>query len=183
MLESAPMAKLSALRYWFAICLIVLLAGCGHARIVRRDYSIASAPPPRITATPAPVKRPVAPPPPTVASQPTTPLPLPASETYIVKAGDTLYGLARRFGLKFTDLVEWNRLSEPYAIQTGQRLHLRPSTTATVTASIQQPVKPTPTAPTANGNPSPSLNPESPGPVFQTVQTLPPNPTPSDSVV
>jgi lipoprotein NlpD len=127
------MAKTFPMRWTSVICLALLLGACAHARIVRRDYpEEESAPPPRhVAATPTPVKhlpppqsQPVVPKPQTAAQEPVSPEAIPQSETYIVKAGDTLYGLARRFGLKFKDLADWNKIAEPYAIQSGQRLHL-----------------------------------------------------------
>jgi lipoprotein NlpD len=124
MLESARMAKISPLRWPGLICLSVLLGACAHARIVRRDYPEAPpAPSPRhVIATPAPARTVTVPQP--VASKPLPPEPVPENKIYIVKAGDTLYGVARRFGLKFKDVADWNKIAEPYAIQSGQRLHL-----------------------------------------------------------
>src|ERR1041384_8246748 len=120
MLESAGMAKTLPSRWPSLICLCLALAACGHARIVRRDYPEPSYSPPRPVATaptPAPgVVKHVATQPP-VAPKRLPAETLPENGTYIVKPGDTLYGLARRFGLKFQDLVDWNRIPEPYAIQ------------------------------------------------------------------
>ena len=39
-----------------------------------------------------------------------------------VAKGDTLYGLARRYGLVLRDLINVNRLEPPYILQPGQRL-------------------------------------------------------------
>ena len=132
------MAKTLRFRQWSsAICLALLLGACAHARIVRRDYPETYIPPPRpVVTTPLPARHETT----TAKPQPVAPKPMPVepvpqNETYIVKAGDTLYGIARRFGLKFKDLTDWNRISEPYAIQSGQRLHLHsPATTSLVEA-------------------------------------------------
>ena len=40
---------------------------------------------------------------------------------YVVKAGDTLYGVAKKFNLKVEDLVTFNKL-ETYSLEVGQRL-------------------------------------------------------------
>ncbi len=145
MLELPGMAKSFATS--LLVCLCLLLASCGQARIVRRDYPdepvsaarpLAAAPTPSSSSS-ASASHSARPAPPTatkpVAPTPVTPEPIPASQTYIVKAGDTLYGIARRFGLKFSDIVGWNKLAEPYAIQSGQRLHLHAPATEYTAAS------------------------------------------------
>lgn len=51
------------------------------------------------------------------------PTPAPQRE-YIVRAGDTLYSLARRFGLSVQALADYNRLEDPSKIIVGQRLRI-----------------------------------------------------------
>lgn len=52
-------------------------------------------------------------------------LPPPSSGGAVtVAAGDTLYELARRYGVPVRELIELNRLAPPYALQVGQRLEL-----------------------------------------------------------
>jgi murein DD-endopeptidase MepM/ murein hydrolase activator NlpD len=52
-------------------------------------------------------------------------LPPPSSGGAVtVAAGDTLYELARRYGVPVRELIEINRLAAPYALQVGQRLEL-----------------------------------------------------------
>lgn len=41
---------------------------------------------------------------------------------YTVRAGDTLSGIAARYGVSIGDLARWNRLSDPSAIRIGQAL-------------------------------------------------------------
>jgi lipoprotein NlpD len=133
MLESARMAKLSLLRWPSLVCLVclgLLLGACAHARIVRRDFpdTPPASPPRHVAIAPSPARTvaiPQSAEPKPVAAKPPSPEPVPENKLYIVKAGDTLYGIARRFGLKFKDVVDWNKIDEPYAIQSGQRLHLR----------------------------------------------------------
>jgi hypothetical protein len=43
---------------------------------------------------------------------------------YTVRAGDTLYNIARRYGLRWTDLAAINGLSAPYTIYIGQQLYI-----------------------------------------------------------
>ena len=45
-----------------------------------------------------------------------------ASESYVVRSGDTLYSVAWAFGLDYRSLAEENHLQPPYAIKIGQRL-------------------------------------------------------------
>ena len=45
-----------------------------------------------------------------------------ASESYVVRSGDTLYSVAWAFGLDYRSLAEENHLQPPYAIKVGQRL-------------------------------------------------------------
>ena len=45
-----------------------------------------------------------------------------APSTHVVRRGDTLYGVARRYGLKPQQVAAENRLSAPYALKPGQRL-------------------------------------------------------------
>ena len=45
---------------------------------------------------------------------------------HVVRAGETLYGISFRFGLRYQDVAAWNGISDPYTIEVGQRLRLRP---------------------------------------------------------
>src|SRR5262249_42111561 len=78
------------------------------------------------------------------ATTPTTPLPTvppdagDISETtttlpafYIVKAGESLTSIAKKFGISVSELVAFNQLSDPNHIEEGQRLKI-PSPTTTV---------------------------------------------------
>lgn len=90
-----------------------LLAACGHSRVARRDYD---SPPPRSSSSTRarpPVSR-------------AAPSPIPSGAVHVVRAGETLYGISFRFGLRYQDVAAWNRISDPYTIEVGQRLRLRP---------------------------------------------------------
>ena len=47
-------------------------------------------------------------------------------ETYTVKRGDTLYGIALDNGLDYREIAEWNKLENVNVIRVGQVLRLRP---------------------------------------------------------
>ncbi|MDR2094157.1 MAG: M23 family metallopeptidase [Treponema sp.] len=44
---------------------------------------------------------------------------------YIVKKGDTLYSIARSYGIKDTDIMKLNGIKDPQKLQLGQRLKIR----------------------------------------------------------
>jgi lipoprotein NlpD len=46
---------------------------------------------------------------------------------HIVRSGETVYGIAGRYGLDYRDLAQWNRLGDGSLIYPGQRLRLGPS--------------------------------------------------------
>lgn len=64
------------------------------------------------------------------------------SGSHIVEAGDTLGGIAQKYGLKLDDLVRWNNIDNPDLIRVGQKVEL----------SGHEPVDPGEVEP---GNPSP----------------------------
>jgi membrane-bound lytic murein transglycosylase D len=43
---------------------------------------------------------------------------------YIVKAGDTLFGIAQKFGVALGDLMRWNKLTPRSVIQPGFKVKL-----------------------------------------------------------
>ena len=47
-------------------------------------------------------------------------------EYYTVAPGDTLQGIAFRYGLDYQQVAKWNRLKSPDLIKAGQRLRLMP---------------------------------------------------------
>ncbi len=64
-----------------------------------------------------------------------------------VGAGDTVYAVARRFGLAPTDIIKANNLSAPYTLKIGQVLVLPETATAQQTAAAQPAPAPTRPAP------------------------------------
>lgn len=73
-------------------------------------------PPPSPIPTPTPAATPPAPAPATAA--------LPPGGRYRVQPGNTLYGIARRFGLPVQSIVQRNGLTPPYQLSPGQELLL-----------------------------------------------------------
>lgn len=60
--------------------------------------------------------------------------------TYTVQRGDTLSAIARKFGVTINELVAWNNISKPNAIEVGQVLLIE----APSTSPIPPPTKPLP---------------------------------------
>lgn len=72
-----------------------------------------TAPAPTATPTPTPTPEPTA----------TTPAPTePAQQTYTVEEGDTLSGIANRFGTTVQDLIQANDISNPDLLRIGDEL-------------------------------------------------------------
>jgi len=47
-----------------------------------------------------------------------------AAGVHRVRAGETLYSIAWRYGLDYRELARWNAIREPFTIGTGQRLRI-----------------------------------------------------------
>jgi lipoprotein NlpD len=90
---------------------VAALAACSHSRVVQRDYD----PPPRYDAprNARPASRAVS-------------EPVPRNGAHVVRRGETLYGISFRYGLRYQDVAAWNGIGDPYIIEIGQRLRLRP---------------------------------------------------------
>jgi hypothetical protein len=71
--------------------------------------------------------------------------------TYTVEAGDTLFGIAQRFGLSLAELQSGNCIADANIINVGQTLRvpapLEPTATATTTTTPQPTITFTPTVP------------------------------------
>ncbi len=61
-------------------------------------------------------------------------LPRPKSGTYDVQKNDTVFSIARRYGISIRDVIDTNRLKPPYLLRVGQRLSLPVLQTHTVVA-------------------------------------------------
>ena len=58
-----------------------------------------------------------------------------ADETYTVRSGDTLSGIASRYGTTYQQLAEWNNISNPNLIYVGQVLIVRKSSSSSSSSS------------------------------------------------
>ena len=81
---------------------------------------VARKPAPVVQRTPEPVEKPA----PAARAADSRP------DTYTVKRGDTLYGIALDYGLDYRDLARWNGITNPAAIEVGQVLRLKDSAQA-----------------------------------------------------
>jgi LysM repeat protein len=121
-------------------------------------------------------------PPPTITPLP-TPTPRPdGAVVHVVQAGDTLFGIARQYGVSLDDLYRLNRLTPESIIELGQTLVVKTATataappTVTYTPSATPTVvPPTPTLPPPTATPTvqPTPLPSVPAPVrFDSTLTL-----------
>ncbi len=86
---------------------------------------------PKIDAVPQPkVQRQALPPPkPAVKTPPPPPgriVTPPPKDGHLVSRGETVYGVARRYGVPIRAIIEGNQLSPPYKLRLGQRLNIPP---------------------------------------------------------
>jgi lipoprotein NlpD len=95
------------------ICLCSLaLSACAQSRVVRYDGPRQSQDVSGARVTTQPVRVPMSP-----EERP---------ERVQVRPGDTLYGISFRHGLDYREVAAWNGIREPYTIQLGQSILLRP---------------------------------------------------------
>jgi lipoprotein NlpD len=136
-----------------AFAAALLLGACTHARVVQREPS---GRPPPARSQPRPAVSPV-----------------PRDGTHVVRAGETLYGISFRYGLRYQDVAAWNGIADPYLIEIGQRLRLKPGGQGSARASTSPssgtpPPRTAPTtstnAPTASSAPAPSQAPPATAP-------------------
>lgn len=60
----------------------------------------------------------------------------------MVRAGDTLYSIARRYGLDYRDVARWNGISPDDIIRPGDRLRLEPAAAAATARRPEAPRAP-----------------------------------------
>jgi lipoprotein NlpD len=78
-----------------------------------------------------------------------------APSTYVVRPGDTLYGIAWRHDLDYRDLARWNHLGADFRITVGQRLELAPPAGAAAGGAVAG----APRTPPAGAPPSAAASP------------------------
>lgn len=59
------------------------------------------------------------------AAKPAAPVSDQRPDTYVVKRGDTLYGIALDHGQDYRDIARWSNIADPNAIEVGQVLRVR----------------------------------------------------------
>ena len=138
MIEYRRMIQSNRFLPWLLLASI-LLAACSHSRVVRRDGSDGD----RVArGSQGQASR----------NSRAEPSAIPAGATYVVRAGETLYGISFRFGLRYQDVAAWNGIADPYRIEIGQRLRLRPPTSGNSVATTPR-----------NGTSAPARRPSAPG--------------------
>ncbi|AIZ64582.1 hypothetical protein PK28_14505 [Hymenobacter sp. DG25B] len=116
---------------------------------------VATAPAPVVTPAPQPAAQPVplatptaAVVPPTAAQTPAAVEPVPANGMHVVQPKESLYSVARRYGLRPAELITWNNLPQNPSLRIGQTLRVvAPATdqevvTASETAAVAPAVVP-----------------------------------------
>lgn len=86
---------------------------------------------------------------PVVEPQPLPPVTLPPDQyfTYTITRGDTLHGIANRYGVTVEQIIEANQIEQPDMIRVGQQLII-PRVTTPTTPVLEAPVKPSFAPPT-----------------------------------
>ncbi|MGC8633721.1 MAG: LysM peptidoglycan-binding domain-containing protein [Candidatus Limnocylindrales bacterium] len=121
-----------------AAVVIALLPGGGSGPVPAASAPVAALAPGATASVPAPSEpavlesAPAAPPSARPSTSPravatalaTAPPSLPTAATYRVKSGDTLSGIAARFGVSVTDLQRLNGIKDPRLLQAGQVLRI-----------------------------------------------------------
>jgi len=109
---------------------------------------------------------------------------LPVDGLYRVRRGDTLYGIAFKYGLDHRDLARWNRIASPYTIYPDQALRLRePPPDRVATRGVPSPSSRTSSAPSrSTTTAAPAKSTPTPPPARAAspppARTAPPKPAP-----
>lgn len=80
----------------------------------------------------------------------------PATGSYVVKPGDTLYQIAQRHGMEVGTLISLNNISDPSQLRVGQTLRLSGSAPTTPPSTTATPLPVTPVAPSEPPTPMPA---------------------------
>ena len=91
-----------AVRLLFGLAIVLFVSGCTSPRV---DVVIFGERPLKVTIRPASIPR-------------------PADGAYTVRKGDSVYGIARRYGNSIRGIIDANGLKPPYLLKVGQRLSL-----------------------------------------------------------
>jgi len=71
---------------------------------------------------------------------------------YVVRAQDTVYSIAWRYGLDFRDLARWNHIGPDFRIAVGQTLILAPAAAAPPLKNLKPPSSIAPARPAPSGS-------------------------------
>lgn len=71
----------------------------------------------------------------TSTTTPTTPATSTTDEIYVVKSGDTLSGIAKKYGTTYQKLAAYNNISNPNVITVGQKIKIPKGTSSTTTVT------------------------------------------------
>lgn len=71
----------------------------------------------------------------TTTTTPTTPATSTTDEIYVVKSGDTLSGIAKKYGTTYQKLAAYNNISNPNVITVGQKIKIPKGTSSTTTVT------------------------------------------------
>jgi lipoprotein NlpD len=119
---------------------------------------------------------------------PTPATPAATGATYVVKPGDTLYGISRANGVDVESLKRWNNIADSNHLAVGQVLKLSASGVATAPAAggakpAPTPVKPADSRIEPTPLPPPGEQPAQPAPAQQPPASTSPAPTPAPAPV
>jgi lipoprotein NlpD len=76
-----------------------------------------------------------------------------APEWHVVRAGETVYSIARRYGLDYRELARWNGIGGDYLIRPGDRLRLARPPREGAAAKADASRVPPPARPASPGDP------------------------------
>ena len=120
------------------VCAGLLLAACGKSEPpapapaptpMPVQTAPAPAPEPMAAPTPAasPAPEPMAAPAPAAAPAMAEKAMSPATGSYVVMKGDTVYGIAKAHGVSPEDVMKWNNIDDPQRLFVGKALKLSAS--------------------------------------------------------
>jgi murein DD-endopeptidase MepM/ murein hydrolase activator NlpD len=94
---------------------------------------------------------------------------------HIVQAGDTLFGIARQYGVSLDDLYRLNRLTPESIVELGQTLVVKTATATAAPPTVTYTPSATPTVASPTPTPPPTAT-----PTIQPTPQPPPAPVRSD---
>jgi len=112
------MSAMSTRLWILAACVVgpLSLNACGGGDDSVETLPVITSPVPAAPATPA-------------APEQTTTTVGQEAEFYTIQQGDTLFGIAEAFGVTMDEIISFNAIADPDAIQAGQRIQIPPGGT------------------------------------------------------